>query len=147
MELSYKSFLDFRIGDRNIQSKTITETDVVLFSGLTGDFNPIHLDEEYAKTTHFGTRLVQGMLVASLVGAAAAPLCGNACINMGQSFTLPAPARIGDTLTAVVEIAEKHPESHELLLSLTVTRQYGKTVLKGTNTVRIMDRKKERDRL
>lgn len=142
MEISFKAFSDIQVGDQSIRSKTITETDVVLFSGLTGDFNPIHLNEEYAKATRFGTRLVQGMLVASLVGAAAAPLCGNASVNMGQSFTLPAPARIGDTLTAVVEVVEKREETHELLLSLTVTRQDGMAVLKGTNTVRIMDRKK-----
>lgn len=131
------------VGDTASQSKTITEADVVLFSGLTGDFNPIHLDAEYAKKSFFGTRLVQGMFVASLIGAVAAPLCGSASINMGQSFTFPAPARLGDTLTATIEVMEKVEEKHDLILKLTVTRQDGVVVLDGTNTVKIMDKKKK----
>lgn len=142
MSFEFKRFETFQIGDKASQSKTITETDVVLFSGITGDFNPIHLDAEYAKTTVFGTRLVQGMLVASLVGAAGAPFCGSASINMGQTFSFPAPARIGDTLTATVEVVDKIEEKHDLILKISVTRQDGVEVLTGTNTVRIMDKKK-----
>ena len=142
MPIEFKSFDSFQIGDKASQSKTITEADVVLFSGLTGDFNPIHLDAEYAKKSFFGTRLVQGMFVASFIGAVAAPLCGSASINMGQSFTFPAPARIHATLTAPREVLEKREEKHELVLKLTVTRQDGVTVLDGTNVVRIMDKKK-----
>ena len=104
MPIEFNPFDSFHVGDTASQSKTITEADVVLFSGLTGDFNPIHLDAEYAKKSFFGTRLVQGMFVASLIGAVAAPLCGSASINMGQSFTFPAPARLGDTLTATIEV-------------------------------------------
>lgn len=142
MSIEFKAFDSFQVGDKASQSKTITETDVVLFSGITGDFNPIHLDAEYAKTTMFGTRLVQGMLVASLIGAVAAPLCGSASINMGQTFSCPAPARIGDTLTATVEVVEKIESKHDLILKLSVTRQDGVEVLTGTNTVKIMDKKK-----
>ena len=143
MAIPYKTFDDFQIGDKASQSKTITEADVVLFAGITGDFNPLHLDAEYAKTTHFGCRLVHGMLVASLVGAIGAPFCGSASVNMGQSFVFPAPTRIGDTLTASVEVIEKVEEKHDLILKLTVTRQDGVVVLDGTNKVRIMDKKKK----
>ena len=134
MPIEFKPFDSFHVGDTASQSKTITEADVVLFSGLTGDFNPIHLDAEYAKKSFFGTRLVQGMFVASLIGAVAAPLCG---------FTFPAPARLGDTLTATIEVMEKVEEKHDLILKLTVTRQDGVVVLDGTNTVKIMDKKKK----
>ena len=68
MPIEFKPFDSFHVGDTASQSKTITEADVVLFSGLTGDFNPIHLDAEYAKKSFFGTRRVQGMFVASLIG-------------------------------------------------------------------------------
>ncbi|MCI5563044.1 MAG: MaoC family dehydratase [Intestinimonas massiliensis] len=142
MAMEFKPFSSFQIGDKASQSKTVTEADVVLFAGLTGDFNPIHLDAEYAKTTFFKTRLVQGMFVASLVGAVAAPFCGSASINMGQTFTFPAPARIGDTLTATIELIEKVEERHDLILKLTVMRQDGVVVLDGRNTVKIMDKKK-----
>ena len=121
----------------------VTRADLVAYAGASGDFNPIHLDAEYAKKSFFGTRLVQGMFVASLIGAVAAPLCGSASINMGQSFTFPAPARLGDTLTATIEVMEKVEEKHDLILKLTVTRQDGVVVLDGTNTVKIMDKKKK----
>ncbi len=143
MLLEFKSFDSFKIGDKASQSKTITETDVVLFSGITGDFNPIHLDSEYAKTTMFGQRLVQGALVASFVGAVAAPFCGSESINMGVTYSCPAPTRIGDTITASVELIEKIEEKHDLILKLSVTRQDGVEVLTGTNKVRIMDKKKK----
>ena len=70
-------------------------------------------------------------------------MCGSASINMGQSFTFPAPARLGDTLTATIEVMEKVEEKHDLILKLTVTRQDGVVVLDGTNTVKIMDKKKK----
>ncbi len=74
-----KSFSEIQIGDKASFSKTITETDVYLFAGISGDFNPLHVDEEYAKTTDFGTRIAHGGLAASLL----APVLGMKLPGLG----------------------------------------------------------------
>lgn len=141
-EYKFKSFDSFQLGDKVTFEKTFTEEEVKEFSLLTGDMNPIHLDEEFAKTTFFGTRLVQGAFVNAVIGGAIAPFCGTASINMGQEWGCPAPTRIGDTVTYEIAIKELVEAKHDMILDLTGTRQDGTVVFKGSNRVKIMDKKK-----
>ena len=83
---------ELKVGMTAFQSKTITETDIILFSAVSTDTNAIHLDEEYAKTTRFGTRIVQGFLTASLISSALANrLPGPGTIFLGQNMRFLAP--------------------------------------------------------
>ncbi|MGF1455890.1 MAG: MaoC family dehydratase [Alphaproteobacteria bacterium] len=87
-------------------SKTVSEADIVLFAGVTGDTNPVHLDESYAATTAFGGRIAHGMLTAGLISAViGTKLPGPGAIYMGQTLKFRAPVRIGDTVIAAVEVA------------------------------------------
>lgn len=94
------------IGDRVEFSKTITEQDVRTFASASGDTNRLHLDEEFAKQTRFGGRIVHGTLVSGLISAALARLPG-LTIYISQDLTFLAPVNIGDRVTAVCEVIEK----------------------------------------
>ena len=110
-------FEDLKIGMSATMSRTITETDLRNFSGVSGDTNPMHLNEEFAAKTPFGGCIVHGMLVASLISAAiGTKLPGPGCIYMGQTLKFLAPVRVGDTVYAVVTIKELLPEKHRVTL-------------------------------
>lgn len=112
-------------------SKTITEADVVLFAGVTGDFNPAHVDESWAAATQFGGRIAHGMLTASFISTVLAMrLPGPGTIYLGQTLRFTAPVRLGDTVTARVEVAELMPEGR-VRLATTVTRGDGRVVVEG----------------
>ena len=141
-EYVFKPFSSFKVGDSVSFTNEFSAEDVRQFSELTGDLNPIHLDEEFAKTTFFGTRLVQGAFVDAVCGTIIAPFCGTARINMGQDWGCPAPTRVGDSVTYEVTVKEMVEEKHDLILELKGTRQDGTVVFTGTNRVKIMDKKK-----
>ncbi len=144
MEAKYefKPFSSFKVGDKVSFEKNFTAKEVEEFSMLTGDMNPIHLDEEFAKKSFFGARLVQGAFVNAVIGGAIAPFCGTASINMGQEWGCPAPTRVGDTVTYEITVKETVEAKHDLMLELKGTRQDGTVVFQGTNRVKIMDKKK-----
>ncbi|HEY3450357.1 MAG TPA: MaoC family dehydratase [Myxococcales bacterium] len=121
----------FKIGDTASTSRTVTEADIVIFGGVTGDLNPAHFDEAWAKTTRFGGRIAHGMLTAGYVSAVVGmKLPGPGAIYLSQSLKFTAPVRIGDTITAKVEVAEII-ENKRLRLLTTATNQDGKVVLEG----------------
>ena len=100
---------DYNNGDSASHSKTVTETDVVLFAGISGDFNPLHINEQFAKTQMFGTRVVHGAYSSSLISAVLGmKLFGPGILYGGQSVTFKKPVFIGDTLTAVATVSEKY---------------------------------------
>jgi 3-hydroxybutyryl-CoA dehydratase len=110
-------FDELKIGMDAVFSRTITDTDLKLFSGVSGDTNPMHLNEEYAKSTPFGGCIVFGMLTASLISAViGTKLPGPGCIYMKQSLKFTAPVRVGDTVYAVVRVKELFPEKKHVLL-------------------------------
>ena len=112
-------------------SKTITEADVVLFAGVTGDFNPAHVDERWASATRFGGRIAHGMLTASFISTVLAMrLPGPGTIYLGQTLRFNAPVRLGDTVTARVEVVELMPQGR-VRLATTVTRGDGRVVVEG----------------
>ena len=127
-----KFYETFAIGDREVFSKTITEADITLFAGLSGDFYPLHVDAEYAKTTRFKQRAVHGMLTASLLSTVNGALLGvPGGIYVSQTLNFKRPVFIGDTLTATSEVVEMIPGKRRLRCLTIVVNQHGKTVLDG----------------
>ena len=129
-------FADIQIGDRASMSKTISDYDVYGFAGITGDFNPVHVNDEFAKTTMFKGRIAHGMLSAGLISAVlGTALPGANTIYMGQELSFRAPVMIGDTITATVELLEKIEGKNRLIFRTTVTKQDGTLVVDGKATM------------
>lgn len=113
-------------------AKTISESDVYLFAGVTGDHNPIHLNEQYATGTPFGGRIAHGMLGAGLISAAlGTQLPGPGAIYLSQTLKFSAPVRFGDTITATVTVKELNPEKNRVILDTACTNQSGTVVIMG----------------
>jgi 3-hydroxybutyryl-CoA dehydratase len=124
------------IGMKASRTKTFTDEDVRGFAQISGDTNPVHLDDDYAAATRFGRRLVHGMLTASLLSAALAnDLPGEGTIYMSQTLQFKAPVFIGDTITATVEVIKYREERRIATLATTCTNQDGKVVLEGEAVV------------
>jgi 3-hydroxybutyryl-CoA dehydratase len=116
-------------------SKTITEADILLYSGVSGDINAVHLDEVYAASTPFGGRIAHGMLSAGLISATLANrLPGPGTIYLGQTLAFRAPVRPGDTVTATVTVKSVVPEKRRVVLE-TVCRVGETKVIEGEATV------------
>ncbi|MEW5927958.1 MAG: MaoC family dehydratase [Gemmatimonadota bacterium] len=125
-------FQDLQPGQSATHSKTVTEADVVLFAGVTGDFNPAHLDQVYAERSRFGGRIAHGMLSAGFISAALAMrLPGPGTIYLSQSLRFLRPVRIGDTVTARVEVAELFPAKRRVRLLTTCANQNGEALVDG----------------
>jgi 3-hydroxybutyryl-CoA dehydratase len=119
-------------GDFAEFSKTVSETDVYLFAGIVGDFNPAHVNEEYAKGTFFKTRIAHGMLAAGFVSSAIGmQLPGPGTVYISQELKFLAPVRIGDTVTARVEVTEIIAEKNRVKLATTCVNQEGVKILTG----------------
>ena len=130
------SFAEIKVGDKASMSKTVTEFDVYSFAGVTGDFNPVNIDAEFAKTTMFKERIAHGMLSAGFISAVlGTALPGKNTIYMGQELQFKAPVKIGDTVTATVVVLEKIEGKNRLILRTTVTNQDGVLVTDGKATV------------
>ncbi len=133
-------FEDLAVGQKASFGKTITEADIVLFAAVTGDTNPMHLNAEYAKTTVFGERIAHGMLAAGLLTKVmGTQLPGPGTIYMSQSLRFRAPVRIGDTVTAIVEITALNAEKLRATLR-TVCLVKGVPVLDGEAIVLVPSR-------
>ena len=103
-------FEDLHVGQTATLSKTITDADILMYSAVSLDTNPIHLDEDFARQSRFGGRIAHGMLPAGLISALLGTrLPGPGTIYMRQSLTFKAPVRIGHTVKAVVEITDLNP--------------------------------------
>jgi 3-hydroxybutyryl-CoA dehydratase len=112
-------------------TKTVTETDVVLFAGITGDLNPAHVDAVWAEASRFRGRIAHGMLTASFVSTVLATrLPGPGTIYLSQTLRFLAPVRIGDTVTARVEVLELQAKGR-VRLATTVQRHDGERVVEG----------------
>lgn len=133
-------FEEIRVGDTASFSKTVSEADIYNFAGVSGDFNPIHVDDEFAKGTRFGRRIAHGILTASLISTViGTALPGKNALYLSQEMKFIAPVFIGDTLTAVVKVLEKIEAKRIMVLGTTVTNQHGKPVLAGQARVMKME--------
>lgn len=122
---------DLKVGMSASFAKTITEADIVLFAGASGDNNAVHINEEFAQTTVFKGRIAHGMLTASVISAAiAGRLPGPGTIYLGQNLRFKAPVRPGDTVHATVTVKELMPEKRRVSLT-TVCTVGGKVVIDG----------------
>lgn len=127
-----KSLNQLKVGDFAECAKTVSETDIYLYAGITGDFNPAHVNEAYAKNTFFKTRIAHGMLTAGFISAIIAnQLPGPGTIYLKQELNFTAPVRIGDTITARAEILELIAEKNRVRLKTTCSNQDGVLVLSG----------------
>ena len=124
-------FEELEVGMAASYAKTITEADIVLFAGISGDTNPVHLNQEFASTTMFQGRIAHGMLTASLISAVlGTKLPGPGCIYISQKLRFKGPVRAGDTITARVMITELLPRKRRVVLD-TLCTVSGQIVLDG----------------
>jgi len=130
-ELDGYDIEDLTVGQSATFAKTITEADIVLFAGASGDHNAVHLNEEFAQTTQFKGRIAHGMLTASVISAAiAGRMPGPGTIYLGQNLRFKAPVRPGETVHATVTVRELMPEKGRASLT-TVCTVNGKVVIEG----------------
>ena len=126
-----REFEDIQIGEKATFSKTVTEADILAFCAICGDFNPLHVDEEFAKKSMFKGRIAHGMLVASLIDQTLTAIAGLGGVHISQSVVFKAPVRIGDTITVVSELAEKREDKRRVIINSTLTNQNGEVVITG----------------
>jgi 3-hydroxybutyryl-CoA dehydratase len=127
-----KIIKQLKVGDAAEFGKTISESDIYLYAGITGDFNPAHVNEVYAEGTYFKTRIAHGMLSAGLISAVLAnQLPGPGTIYLNQTLKFLAPVKVGDTITARVEILELIINKNRVRLKTVCLNQDGVHVLEG----------------
>jgi 3-hydroxybutyryl-CoA dehydratase len=127
-----KTIKELKMGDTAQIQKTISEADVYLYAGITGDLNPAHVNEEYAKNTFFKTRIAHGMLTAGLISTVLGnKLPGPGSIYLHQSVNFLAPVHFGDTITAQAEVSEIDLKKNRVKLKTTCMNQEGTIVLDG----------------
>lgn len=130
-----KTFEQIQLGDSDSFTKTITETDVVLFGGISGDLNPAHFDEVSASASPFKARIAHGALVSGLISTVlGTKLPGNGTIYLRQDSHFIKPVYFGDTITATVTVVEK-TEKKRVILETICRNQQDEIVIQGQATV------------
>lgn len=131
-----KTIDELNVGDSAEFSKTVSESDIYLYAGLTGDLNPAHINEEYARKTFFKSRIAHGMLTAGFISAVLGnKLPGPGTIYLRQELRFLAPVHIGDTITGRVEVLEIKVEKNRVKFKTICINQRGKTILDGEAVV------------
>jgi len=127
---------EIQVGQSASFTKTVTETDVYLFAGVSGDANPVHTNETYAQGTMFKARIVHGMLSASLLSTVLGMyLPGPGSVYAKQDIKFLAPVFFNDTITATCTVKEKIEDRKRVVLDCKVTNQDGKDVVVGEATI------------
>ena len=139
-ELNGYYFEDLKEGMTQIYGRTITDADIVMFAGISGDINPVHLNHEFAKTTMFEGRIAHGMLSASYISTVIGTrLPGPGCIYVNQTLRFKGPVKAGDTVTARVTVKKLIPEKKFVELQTTCMVNE-KVVIDGEATVMVPGR-------
>jgi 3-hydroxybutyryl-CoA dehydratase len=126
----------FNVGDSAEITKTIEQSDIYAFADVTGDHNPVHVDEAFAQTTRFGRTIAHGMLTASLISAVLAnKLPGAGSVYLGQTLQFVAPVFPGDEITARVTVKEIHERKPIVKLETVCINQHDEVVIRGEATV------------
>jgi len=132
-QISNYTYDEISIGQTASYSRTIGEKEIILFAAATGDVNPVHLDAEFAAGTLFKERIAHGMLTGGIISAALAlVLPGPGTIYLGQSLRFQRPVKLGDELTARLQVSAKRDDKKIVTLDCEVLNQHGKTVANGT---------------
>lgn len=130
------------IGHGERFTKTVAEADVYLFAGITGDFSPIHVDEEFCKGTRYGGRLAHGALLVGFISTVMGKMTDRLPPPGGVSYRYEVrflgPVRLGDTVTTELTLAETRPERRELIFAARSTNQRGETVLDGRTVLKLI---------
>ena len=131
--------MDVKVGETFSTSREVTDELVRKFAEVSGDYNPIHLDEEFAKTTRFGRRIAHGMLSGAFISA----VLGNEFSNrkivyLSQTMKFVAPVYIGDTVTATGTVTAIREDKGIVKLDTVCTNQNGETLIKGEAAVMIL---------
>ncbi len=130
------------IGHTERFSKTVSEGDVYAFAGITGDFAPIHVDEEFAKATRFGGRIAHGALlvgfISTLMGKMTQRLPPPGGVSYRYEVKFVGPVRLGDTITSELALEEVRPERRELVFAARCVNQRGETVLEGRTVLKLI---------
>lgn len=135
--------MTFKVGDSAEITKTIEQSDVDAFANVTGDHNPVHVDEEFAKTTRFGKRIAHGMLTASLISAVLAnKLPGEGSVYLGQTLQFVAPVFPGDEITARVTVKAIREDKPIVKLETICVNQREEIVIRGEATVLAADERR-----
>lgn len=128
-----KSIDEIAVGDWAEVAKTISESDIYTYAGVTGDFNPAHVNEQYARGTFFKRRIAHGMLSAGLISTVLGThLPGPGAVYLSQELKFTAPVYIGDTITARAEALEVKADKNRVILKTICTNQEGVVVIEGT---------------
>ncbi|MCB2205596.1 MaoC family dehydratase [bacterium] len=127
---------ELRVGMTASFSKTISEHDVYAFAGITGDFNPVHIDAEAAAKSMFGARVAHGVICAGLISTVfGMKLPGPGAVYLSQSLRFRKPVFLGDTVTAEVEVAEIDAVKNRVRFSTRCVKQDGSVVAEGESTL------------
>ena len=131
--------MDLKKGDKFSTSKQITDSVVRAFADLSGDYNPIHIDEEFAKTTRFGRRIAHGMISGALISAVLGyEFKERRVVYLSQTMKFVAPVFIDDTVTATATVTNIREDKNIVTLETVCTNQNGDTTLKGEAVVMIL---------
>jgi len=134
--ISNRPFNTLKIDDSCKRKHTVTDDDLIMFAKASGDLNPLHLDDVYAATTAFKQRIAHGMFTGGLISAALAmDLPGPGTIYLSQDLQFKRPVCIGDELSIVLSVIEKHESKPIVTLHCEVTNQDDKAVVTGTAKV------------
>lgn len=132
--------MKFKTGDTAETTRKIEQADIDAFAEITGDHNPVHVDEAFAQRTRFGRRIAHGMLTASLISSVLAnKLPGEGSVYLAQTLQFVAPVFSGDEVTARVTVKEVREGKPILKLETVCTNQRGETVIRGEATVLVSD--------
>ena len=131
--------MNIKVGDKFTKERLVTDELVRAFAQVSGDYNPIHLDEEFAKTTRFGRRIAHGMLSGAFISAVLGYEFGERkIIYLSQTLKFTAPVFIGDTVTTTATVANIRDDKPIVTLETVCTKQDGEVVVKGESAVMVL---------
>lgn len=132
-------YMTLKIGDSFSSTKQITDKEIRTFADLVNDYNPIHLDDDYAKATRFGKRIAHGMLTAGLIsGVLGYQLSERKVLYLGQTLKFTAPVFVDDTITASATVKNIREDKQIVTLETNCTNQNGEMVLKGEAVIMLL---------
>lgn len=129
-------FDDIPTGRKHAKARTITGSDVDAFGHLSGDLNPLHMDEVFAAATPFGRRVAHGLLTGAIVSTVHTELTGPGFVYVGQELRFLGPVFIGDTITVEVTVVDRKPAKRVLIMDTMVRNQAGQAVLSGLSALK-----------
>jgi 3-hydroxybutyryl-CoA dehydratase len=129
---NYQVRVDFNVGEKAEMTKEVTENDIISMAEITGDFNPIHIDEDFANKTRFKGCIAHGVLSSGLISAVLGMhLPGPGAIYLGQTLNYLNPVRAGDTLRAEVEVSKWRPDKKIIHLETRCSNQHNDIIVEG----------------